>query len=133
MCLETVLETFKKAKDQEVHIGYKAVKVTYKRERKCFSSVYNNNTEFDKWLKAKQKKPVNPWTDSPPLEYPAGFHIFHRKKDAQQYCKDRDWKRLTVVRVQYRRVVAVGSQWDSKVIVAKEMFVEKPKAKKKVA
>ena len=43
-----------------------------------------------------------------------------------------DW---VVVRVRYRKTLAVGMQWGSIIVVAREMLVEKPKpkAKKKVA
>jgi|WetSurMetagenome_2_1015567.scaffolds.fasta_scaffold01396_23 hypothetical protein len=49
--------------------------------------------------------------------YPAGFHLYASKKVALLACASFD----NVVKVQYRKAVAQGTQRDHKVIVAREI------------
>lgn len=134
MCLDSVKETFRNPKDKTVHIGYKAVrnchgirKGSQFVKRSGFSSWNNPLTPFGKWLLSRKKDVY------PGVTYPCGFHIFKSIR-VHRRCKRNgsDW---VVVRVRYRKTLAVGMQWGSIIVVAREMLVEKPKpkAKKKVA
>jgi hypothetical protein len=61
-------------------------------------------------------------------EYPTGFHIFLRKKDAEMLC-DMPFtyvppgSKAAIRKVKFRKVVAKGIFFSRKVIVAKERYI----------
>jgi len=60
------------------------------------------------------------------VQYPSGFHLFVRKKDAVRWM---EWLRergveVTMRRVRFRQVVARGWWAGKKVVVVRERFIE---------
>ena len=108
MCLTFV---DKKPKKYKKNTGYKVVRKIDGRHCAPFFGHYYKPRA---WNKDTRKAKIPGETGN----YPAGFHIFHYKKDAIRWELN-VWDSVTR-KVEYRKVVATGIQFDRTVIVARE-------------
>lgn len=123
MCLSTIIKGAPAPKGY----GWKVVKVNNGR----FSYKVRPGSElrFGRWLQANDT--ILQASDF--STYKSGFHIFDSRRAARDYKNNQSG---VVVRVKYRKVVAVGTQSTgrtyngvsrySKCIIAKQMLVQKP-------
>ncbi|KKL53561.1 hypothetical protein LCGC14_2274210 [marine sediment metagenome] len=96
-----------------------------------FWSMYNNTTEFRTWIKSTILKiyytcgnnAFDKFSVNRKKSYPSGFHIFTTKAGAANYLPVNE----NIVQVRYRKIVACGIQRNYECIVAREMYVCKPK------
>ena len=144
MCLTTVTTQFN---DEEPKIykknkvGYKCV-ILSKSKRSFYGQFFNPNykkrpTKFGIWINSQQGKKITynnhysyylgEWVYK---KYDSGFHIFTSKSSAKKWVQLYKPKyiierNLTIVRVEYKNVVAIGtsSVIHLKTIVAKKMMV----------
>jgi len=100
-------------------IGYKVIRLSTKKGKFQFLW-FEGERPFNKWIIC-YKRPntkimaLNGWN------YPAGFHIFEKRSDAEQY-KTPHFDEI-VVQVRYRRIVARGFQDGAKCVIAKKIYV----------
>ena len=105
MCLNTV----SKRKPRETGFGWKMFDV---RDGELYGEYYAPGMvrPIDKWLKEGDYKDPqgNMITFVPEPDYPAGWHIYKRKKDAENWA----YLRLSVVvhKVEYRKAHTQGKQ-----------------------
>ncbi len=127
MCLDSVksVKSEKLPKDQ-YHMGWKVVRIN--KDKQTFDSLYNIDMPLNKWLRCKRPLCDILYTGSnSDRTYPAGFHIFTTREAARRWNVT-SCMTSHVVKVRYRRVVARGTQNWRECVVAKEMYVEKPKS-----
>ena len=98
-------------------VGWKFFKINEKGKLKTPYLLFE--FPINRWVKDKAVKKIK-FGLRRDQTYPAGFHIYLTKKDAD----DMSFCRGTIVKkVKYRNVVAKGYQGKHKVIVAREMLV----------
>ncbi len=123
MCLDTVQD---EVTTKRAH-GYKVVR----KLPEYHSSDYSPQYSYD-WGRGGYKTGewVTSTTSSTHLSYPTGFHIFTELTEAKYYCGllNLHWvENLIVVRVQFKDVVAQGTQMFNlkplKVVVARNMKI----------
>ena len=131
MCLTRVTKTEGFDPKREM-MAYRVFDVENEYFLPCFQGV--NSMVADKWWKEKDHR--HPWDQgSHTIEshwegrYPLGFHAFRRKQDAIKWAEswgmELDLERSCLARVKLRKIVAVGTQDETDVIVAKEMYIDK--------
>jgi hypothetical protein len=106
-----------------VYIGYKVF--TKNRDRSIKTIITEVPIEYNKWISCKNNKKIltNFYIEGFCNIYKLGFHIFLFKKDAREYASWHD--NVCVRKVILKEIVAFGSQYDMKVIVAKKIIVVK--------
>ena len=125
MCLEIIKSS---KTEQVVGYGWKVFKQTAKKLYPVYYPIAGKPWATNKFLKATRAK-ITINTNWPIKSYKAGFHIFISKRAAlRKASENKLWlspgdSKKVVRLVKYRIVVARGRQWDSDVIVAKEMKI----------
>ena len=118
MCLEKITKIYKKP-DPKERVGWKLVSYISIDKTHFDSSCVNKTYKTNRWLKSSGS-----WS----FDYPIGFHIFEKKKDAKEIIKNSVvFQNDELVKVKYRKTVARGIEsmggQKSNCIVAKEMKV----------
>jgi len=100
MCLTRVTSTKTKTKkDGSCYIGYKVVVLS--KTGKTFSSLYNVNRSFLKWLKSRSNNEIEAKDNK---LYKNGFHVWTSKKAAQKYKQDGE----IICYVLFTKIIAEG-------------------------
>ena len=135
MCLDTIGNIYKPFKPDKAkfHYGWKVFEYDTDNDAYLFDNHSLGNSwdvPLNKWIVAKGKR-IHGETETGGRYYPAGFHVFTDYDDCLLWIGGiTRYDEFKIVRVKYRKVVAAGSQSGLKVIVAKEMYVPKPKSNK---
>ena len=88
--------------------GWKVIADDCTDSKKHFNFVYFYNyilQPYNMWIEREHTQ-INSLVGI----YPAGFHVFTAKKDAEIYKKSFPSKRLSIVKVKYKNVLAKGTQ-----------------------
>ena len=125
MCLDIVKKTFS-GKSKKIQIGYKVFSERqYNNKTYLGFQCYGEAVEFNKWLTAKT------YTYTEINNYAPGFHILKTRKDAVTFIRNFNASAPSkIVRVRYKGVLAEGAQYEANAVVAKLMYVPKPKEKR---
>ena len=115
MCLQQILEIPEEYKTGE-HVGYKVLVGQY------YTPIMSKYIKLNEWVFDDNPNIINIFYATDMLEYKLGFHIFINRKDADDYVQTDD---DVVVKVKFKDVVAYGLEGSAKVIVAKQMYVDK--------
>jgi hypothetical protein len=131
MCLTTVTST--EIEDIEGE-GWKVVSDPC-RQANCFTFPYQGDRyhPYDQWLERKflYNNPSFNIIGEDGTKYPAGFHVFTTKEDAEDYGfgMPNCWSfplSAIVVKVKYKTILAKGIQGKLPCIVTQFLYVEKP-------
>ena len=127
MCLTTLTS---KQIDNFEGEGWKVVSPS-ENENEFRFPIYNLspfNPYYNTWIERKENlicfpdTSITSWRTT--NSYPAGFHIFTTKEDAENYKKS--FPATFVVKVKYKTILAKGIQDGLLCIVAQFLYVEKP-------
>jgi len=101
MCLSKVTSTKTKIKkDGTYYTGYKVVELS--KTDKTFSTLYNDNKPFLKWL--KNQSGYNKIRAEDNKLYECGFHVWTSKKAAQRYKESDE----IICQVLFTKIIAEG-------------------------
>lgn len=130
MCLDTVTKRYKRPQTKTV-TGYKMFDMEFGQLLlPYYAQDGYRGVATDTWLKSTEESIRFHWRSTnsdPDAYYPSGFHVFRSKQDAERRA---DGLRK-VMKVRVRGVVALGTECRKDVIVAREMYVPKPRKTQK--
>ena len=112
MCLQIVDEKIKGG----TGVGYK-VFLTDERYHLSFE-YFGGRIKYNEWYQDKARGEIFPHFSNP---YPKGYHIFTALEDAKNWCYPGE----AIRRVDYKNVVASGTQGGYPIVVAREMYIHK--------
>lgn len=123
MCL-THVDFTKKGRSEKVLIGYKLFRPNLTKPGhlgfQFFLHDGNRRVKRGKWLVARRERVIGG-----NKSYWTGFHIYKHEREA----KFARWTEEIVVKVKYKGVLAEGLQSMHTTVVAKYMYVPRPKRK----
>jgi len=125
MCLTKVISAKEKIKkDGLYYIGYKVVELS--ETGKTFSTFYNKNRPFLKWLNRAKKATGYIIADDSKL-YKLGFHIWTNKKAAEEW---KDHPDEVICQVLFTKIIAEGIEnignKEYRCVVTDQMYVLPP-------
>lgn len=119
MCLSKVDEKVTKTKG----IGYKLVNRGF-MTHKGWGGQQQVQLRKGEWIHdTKSLKELLSDVRRDSLQYKPGFHIFLTRGGAERWANQMGWRYCVIVKVQFYCVVAQGSDYDSKVVVARYIKV----------
>ena len=132
MCLEVIEKVFLNPTDRDWKTGYKVMSKTL--DGKYASLHFPSIKSMIPGVLYTDIKDImivlyGYWVGGHDIElsYPTGFHIYVDKNDCFQEIGFYADKSATIVKVKYRRMCAIGTEWNmkQKIVVAKEMMITK--------
>jgi hypothetical protein len=122
MCL-TELDS--KNKFPRPQIGYKLFDYIKGNElnlspiQTCYSPEKIETAYLNKWLRDSNKENLR--VAGHASYYQSGYHFFTSINDARNWRNNFGWHSCGIVKIKFRKVVATGSQYKIKVVVAREI------------
>ena len=140
MCLDTLQTIPEKFKNKTTaHTGWKAFSGSNLNSKEImlhhifYGFLPNRPLKINKWLKAKGQlieTTTRTITGTISSKYQAGFHIFDTKKATKLWIKQifpsrnsPHYRDLVIKKVEFKNVVAIGTQIKGKVYVAKQIRI----------
>ena len=119
MCLTVVDKKIRKGNG----VGYKVFSID--RSYHLVFPYWGGRIKYDYWYVDKSRRLLRVSSDRDEF-YPAGYHIYPKLEDAQDYVEGwyGGWK-LGIRRVEYQDVVASGREGSKLVIVAHKLLIHK--------
>lgn len=123
MCLAKVTRRNPSSKED---VGYKALaKNLAGKMYSCYQHGKMRTYPTGKWITDTNHHSVAVNSIRGMGTFPAGFHIFKNKRDAERWS-DIHIHHPVIVRVKYRRVSVTGlGYWHEPIVVARQMLIEK--------